>query len=197
MMRNDPIETEQVENYTVNVFQDDTGIMEPFDCDMPKTWGIDLSNHRDYKSPTYGEACPADMEDLMMDLSIEGYTVLPVFLYSHSGRTVSTSPFSCTWDSGCAGVAYISNAEAEKEGIPDPEEYLKNTVKELDYHMTGQLYGYVIEDENGENIDSCWGFVGDSDYCLVEGKAVAEAILNSLPKQGTLFQDEPEEEVSE
>lgn len=191
-MSNEPVETEQVGKYTVKVFYDDTGCNEPFDCDMPNTWGIDLSNHRDYKSPTYGDSCPFDYinnmgkepEDMDSDAQQElsdfnrDYVWLPVYMYSHSGRTVRTYPFSCKWDSGCAGIVYMSKAEAAKEGITDIEEWLTSTVKELDYHMTGQVYGYIVENEDGDELDSCWGFVGEIEYCMEEGKSTAQYYVN-------------------
>jgi len=38
---------------------------------------------------------------------------------------------------------------------------------------SGEVYGYVISDENGEMIDSCWGFYGMK-YCLGEAKEIVD-----------------------
>src|SRR4030042_1625044 len=34
--------------------------------------------------------------------------ILPLFLYDHSGITMSTKPFSCPWDSGQVGYIYVT-----------------------------------------------------------------------------------------
>ena len=34
--------------------------------------------------------------------------ILPIYMYDHSGITVSTSPFSCPWDSGRLGLIFMS-----------------------------------------------------------------------------------------
>ena len=34
--------------------------------------------------------------------------ILPLYLYDHSGLTISTTPFSCSWDSGQIGFIYAS-----------------------------------------------------------------------------------------
>lgn len=38
---------------------------------------------------------------------------------------------------------------------------------------SGEVYGYVIEDERGEHVDSCWGFYGD-DHVTESAKESAE-----------------------
>lgn len=200
------VEQQEVGEYTVKVLLD-MDPREPFDCDMPPTWGIDLSNHRDYRSPTYGEPMPISM-GVAMDPEPEdkwdrmqffkNYYVLPVYLYDHGGRTVYTSGFDCPWDSGMAGFVYIQKRAFWKEwGLKKSmkaaekavaaEEFLRGTVEELDYHMTGQVYGYVVEDEYGEEADSCWGFVGESDYCMEEGVFAAQGCARYYRKRRLSF----------
>lgn len=96
-------------------------------------------------------------------------TMLPLYLYDHSGITISTSPFSCPWDSGQIGFILISRETALKENFSKrinkkikswAERYVKASVEEYDQYLTGDIYGYVIKDENGEETDSCWGFYG-------------------------------------
>jgi hypothetical protein len=46
----------------------------------------------------------------------------------------------------------------------------------------GEVYGYWIKDSNGDDLessehDSCWGFIGDSDYCLGEARQAVDSIL--------------------
>lgn len=39
--------------------------------------------------------------------------------------------------------------------------------------MNGDVWGYIIEDKDGEQVESCWGFYG-YDYCETEGQEVLE-----------------------
>ena len=38
-----------------------------------------------------------------------------------------------------------------------------------DQYLTGDVWGYVIEDSESHEIESCWGFYGE-DYCMAEGE---------------------------
>lgn len=43
------------------------------------------------------------------------------------------------------------------------KQMLKNEVKVYDQYLTGDVYGYILE-EDGEVIDSCWGFYGSDPH---------------------------------
>ena len=73
---------------------------------------------------------------------------LPVYVYSHSGTTVSTKPFSCPWDSWMGGIIYAYRNEAKKWGgfSEDGDELdaiiLKNLQSEVntyDQFITGDV----------------------------------------------------------
>tara|TARA_R110000868_G_scaffold119_1_gene1235 strand:+ start:2582 stop:3283 length:702 start_codon:yes stop_codon:yes gene_type:complete len=40
--------------------------------------------------------------------------------------------------------------------------------------VDGDVYGFDVVDAAGETVDSCWGFIGDSVGCLLEGVSLAE-----------------------
>jgi hypothetical protein len=101
--------------------------------------------------------------------------MLPLNLYEHGGITMSTSPFSCPWDSGQVGYIYVTWERARKEwtGTDDEirdlaERCLESEVEAYDQFIRGDVWGYVIEkrdeddeDSEWESTDSCWGFFGD------------------------------------
>jgi hypothetical protein len=112
---------------------------------------------------------------------------IPIFGYDHGGLTINTSGFSCPWDSGQLGFVFVSDEKLKKEfgrkRITDAlldraREILRNEVETYDQYLTGDVWGYIIEDEDGEHIDSCWGFFGH-DYCQKE----AEEMLAFLEEQ--------------
>lgn len=53
------------------------------------------------------------------------------------------------------------------------EKYLEGEVEEYDQYLTGQVYGYVVEAEDGKE-DSCWGFFGEISYVKEEAESMAK-----------------------
>ncbi|MFA5186660.1 MAG: hypothetical protein WC551_09310 [Patescibacteria group bacterium] len=49
---------------------------------------------------------------------------------------------------------------------------LREEVETYNQFLTGDVYGYVIEDAAGNNLDSCWGFYGEED-CEDEAMSAA------------------------
>lgn len=133
-----------------------------------------------------------DKHDFSMDEAREiaeskDVITLPLFLYDHSGITISTSPFSCPWDSGQVGFIFIEKDKVRdeygwkvitKKRRAQIEKYLTGEVEEYDKYLTGDVYGYIIEDPDGEVIESVWGFFG-YDYVVQEAKA---AVPDSPPE---------------
>jgi len=98
---------------------------------------------------------------------MEGMVILPLYLYDHSGITMNTGGFSCPWDSGQVGWIYADSDMVKKEydavtpeTIAKAESLLQSEVKEYDYYLTGQSYGFKLY-EGDKQIDSCWGYLGD------------------------------------
>jgi hypothetical protein len=101
---------------------------------------------------------------------IQRHTViLPLYLYDHSGITMNTTGFDCPWDSGQVGFIYVPRQDIMKEYDKKyltkslrarVEARLKAEVEVYDQYLRGDVYGFILEDENGETIDSCWGFYG-------------------------------------
>lgn len=95
--------------------------------------------------------------------------ILPLYLYDHSGISISTSPFSCRWDSGQIGFVLVSKKQALeefggkivtaklKERI---EKILEGEVETYTQYVEGEVYGFEIVDEDDDIVDSCYGFYG-------------------------------------
>lgn len=100
------------------------------------------------------------------------YIALKIYLYDHSGLTISSGPFSCPWDSGLFGMVAVSIEKVKKEygwkvltqsRRKKIEEYLQNEIDTYNEYLHGEVYGFQItpEDDDTEILDSCWGFFGD------------------------------------
>jgi len=151
------------------------------DPESPREWcnlGTMICNHRRYNL--------GDVKGNGDDVP-EGAITLPLYLYDHSGITISTSPFSCTCDSGMVGMIYCTREKAIKEfggkilTKKIREKVIKclmNEVEVYDQYLQGDVYGYVIKDEEGNELESCWGFFG-MDHVKEEAKSQAEHCAKS------------------
>ena len=184
------IEKEEYKGLTIKIFQDE-------DSDGPRQWdnfGKMVCAHPRYN---LGDE-QMDADDIMAITERPDVLWLPLYLYDHGGITMRTGAFSDPWDSGQVGIIYADREMIFKEyGGKILTKALKakvyalmeSEVKTYDQFLTGQVYGYMLEDESGEHLDSCWGFYG-FDYCMAEAKSIAdhfakemaeEAAINAMP----------------
>lgn len=83
----------------------------------------------------------------------------PIYMYDHSGITISTKPFSCPWDSGLLGYIYVTKERVEREygkNFKDLEKVKARLLREveiMDVYLRGDIY-VVNFVEDGENIDT-------------------------------------------
>lgn len=110
-------------------------------------------------------------------------------LYDHSGLTISTStgyPYNDRWDSSSVGVIYVEkekilkefgfkewSEEAEKKAF----EIIDAEVETTDLVLSGHVYGYIIKDHLNEEVESCWGYIGFSNYCMEEAEKLVKNII--------------------
>ena len=111
------------------------------------------------------------------------YISLPLYLYDHSGISISTGSFSCPWDSGQLGLIYVSKDKIRQDyGIKHVTKawadkirgYLKDEVETYDQFLTGDVWGFQVfevpegvdpeeEIDELEEVESCFGFFGEED----------------------------------
>jgi len=166
-------------------------IVQDTDPESPRTWDnlgtmvcfhkrYELGDKTDYRTEDY------DSWDELKEgiIKNEGEVViLPLYLYDHSGITISTSPFGCNFDSRRIGFIFVSKYKIKKEGIDETkvEEYLKGEVETYDQYLTGDVWGYKVYEvstcslghEHKELVESSWGMYGH-DECESEGQSVLE-----------------------
>ena len=141
------------------------------DPESPRSWdnlGVIATWHRNY---TLGDEQPEEEPEEYIK-SLPKYTIiLPVYMYDHSGITLSTTAFSCPWDSGQLGVIYATPTRIEELGVPleSVKQQLRGEIETYDQYVTGDVYGFTrfkmvtcetCKHEEEEHIDSCWGFFG-------------------------------------
>jgi len=140
--------------------------------------------HRRY---TFGDIQPKeDSREWVKENVPKGSVVLPVFMMDHSGLTVSTSSASfracdsAKGDWGQLGIIFATPEAIRKSFMvkrvtkklkEKVEAILRSEVETYDLYLTGQCWGYVTTDAEGEE-DSCWGFLGDT----LENTGLKEAL---------------------
>lgn len=123
-------------------------------------------------------------DEMQSHIREDSVVVLPVYMYDHSGITISTSPFSCPWDSGQIGFIFARRADVLKEFnrkrvskklLAEVTKMLQSEVKEYDSFLRGEVYGYRIfpvnpefpddpdEIDRASELESCWGYIGEYD----------------------------------
>ena len=108
------------------------------------------------------------MRDLM-ELAEREYCISPLYLFDHSGLSISMSDFRDRWDSGQVGWVYVSHEQIKKEfgavtpeTIEKAETLLRGETERYDCYLSGQCYGFRFY-KDGAETDSCWGFLGQLD----------------------------------
>src|SRR5690606_13075957 len=114
--------------------------------------------------------------------------ILPLYLYDHSGITMSTTPFSCPWDSGQVGYIFVAKKKARAEygwsrltraRDVKVEKCLIGEVQVYDQYLQGGVWGYqALQDD--EVVDSCWGFYGSDPNANGIAEHVPEKFLPLL-----------------
>lgn len=126
-----------------------------------------------------------EMEDFLEEEGKDNFYLFPIYLYDHGQITISLSPFSCRWDSGQVGWAYIEkkvvaeNAPSFSATITErlqlALEIVESEIKEYDCYLRGDIWGYIIKDETGKDVESCWGIYSEDD-ALSEGQEALKSL---------------------
>lgn len=110
---------------------------------------------------------------------------LPLYLYDHSGITMSTTPFHCPWDSGQVGYIFVSDEDIKKEYGEVTEatkekarETLRAEVKEYDHYISGDVFILSVDG------DPTHGYVMGSDDVLAIAKEEIDAEEKDQAHQG-------------
>lgn len=123
-----------------------------------------------------------DRYTTILSIAEKKFVILPLYLYDHSGITMSTSSFSCPWDSGQVGWIYVFYEKIRKEYNvkrvsaklrKQITEYLVGEVQTYDQYLTGDVYGYELTDSEGNDVESSWGYYGHN--------MVANGIIENIP----------------
>lgn len=192
---NTTYQTEEYKGYTINIFLDEYP-------DSPRNWdnlGIMQCFHRKYD---LGDKHIIDSNDYnswnemehALIKNFDAAVILPIYMYDHSGVTISTTPFSCPWDSGRLGLIFVTRdvllkryniKKLSKKVLEKAKKVLEAEVEIYDQYLRGDVYGFQVKDPDDNEIDSCWGFYGDEgiENIINEAKNEIDKILLDKEKE--------------
>ncbi len=179
-MHDTAVDTLEINGLTVSIYHDQ-------DCSSPRendNLGTIATWHRRYR---LGDVQPAETPDDYIKGLPKGSIVLPVWMYEHSGIALScggrSGQFADRWDSGQLGVIWASPEQIRanylvkritKKTRQQAIELLTCEIDEYSKYVGGECYGYVVEDATGDQLDSCWGFIG-YEYAQQTAREAGEA----------------------
>lgn len=143
--------------------------------------------HRNY---SFGDENYNDSESIHeaeKEAKSNGDITLPLYMYDHSGITISLSPFSCRWDSGQVGFVQIPRERMLEEfssKIFTPklkekaEQIAQGEVDIFDSFLRGEVYGYIIDDDG----DSCWGYYSIEDAMKDAEETIDYTVKDNIKK---------------
>jgi hypothetical protein len=142
-----------------------------------------LGDKTDYKSSDF-----SSWDELKEQIESDNKVLMikPLYMYDHSGITISTSPFGCQWDSGQIGWVFITEKQlqyitGDSSGHTETnlEEIIDSDVKTYDHYITGEVYQYTIYEietcdkghEHKSIVERCGNFFSEEE-CEGEGMNV-------------------------
>lgn len=167
---------EQIEykGHSINIYYDSSP-------ESPREWdnlGTFYTTHRRYRPEKefdehFRREEVFDRYGDFSDSFEKKYIALKIYLYDHSGLTVSSEPFSCPWDSGLFGIVAVSIEKVKKEfgwkvltatRRKKIEGYLQGEIDTYNHYLCGEVYGFRITPTGDKDnvLESCWGYYGKS-----------------------------------
>lgn len=125
-------------------------------------WVEEMDSGWDY------ERQEVDETSALLAKFIEEHVVaLPLMMYEHGNIHIYVGDSGCRWDSGPLGV--IFKIIGEEETRQTVKELLHSEVKIYSQYVSGEVYRFLIFNNEGDCVDSCSGFYG-LEYCEEEAK---------------------------
>ena len=138
----------RIGNYLIEVHQDESP-------ESPRSWDnlgtmicfhrrYDLGDKHDYNHVEY-DSWSEQRKDI--EKTENTCVILPLYLYDHSGITISTSPFNCNWDTSRVGWVFIDEKQLNKIKIIDSEYSIQKNITYKVYellfaHTHAAVYSY-------------------------------------------------------
>jgi len=146
---------------------------------------------------------PGLLSDLEEAAKKQEIVLRPLTCYEHSGITYFIGTEDDEWDSNSLGFvyAYIKQArellgipadETDKEVTKEIEDCFQAEIQLYNLYINGEVYGFNLDDKDGNDLDSCSGFYGvDLEHDLNEADkaGLLEAVNDCSTGSGRFAKD--------
>lgn len=162
-------------------------IEQDTNAESPSQWGnTDLflvAKHRDFYVPAPGEKTIPQYAEEVVNQFKKTHRAFPIEAYIHSGVVLAMSQEGNfpdrRWDVSQVGFAFVSKADWKTK--PKARKAAESLLAEWNQYLSGDIWGYIIEDDDGKHLDSCWGFYGRT-YCEEEAQSALKSLeANAAP----------------
>lgn len=136
-----------------------------------------VANHRSFYVPEPGAKRVPDSAKEVVDTYKKSHWVFQLEAYIHSGVRLALSGEGNfpdrQWDVSQLGYVFV--AKSEKRLRKSARKVAVSLVETWNQYLSGDIWGFIIEDENGETLESCWGFYG-LEYCKEQATESAKTL---------------------
>ena len=155
-------------------------IEQDTDADSPSSWGDNgdcfiVAKHNLFYIPESGQKTIPYSANELVNKYKATHWIFPLEAYIHSGVILALSGEGNfpdrQWDVSQLGFVFVSkknwrlNKSARKAAL--------GLIASWNQYLSGDVWGYIIEDESGNEIDSLWGMYG-REWCETEAKHAIE-----------------------
>ena len=187
--------TETKNGLTIKIYQDDN-------CyDTPNDWGDDslflVGYHRDFTVErdavvTQGQCRaiftrdPDEDEQAVAKELRRKYHIYGLEAYIHSGVRLALSHEGNfpdrQWDVSQLGAVFVSRKEWKSAA--KARKAALGLIETWNDALSCNIYGFVVEDERGNNLESCWGSYGDyqTSGILDQARSIAKTHSTKVEK---------------
>ena len=176
----------EYKGFDIKLFQDESP-------ESPREWdnlGTMMCFHPGYN---LGDKHNMSVEEMLETVRRRDVLALPLVLLDHSGLWMKVrsgwSEDPGGWDTSRVGFIYVTYETLRKEYsvkhitktvLLKAENVLRSEVRVYSDYLEGSVYGYEVEDKDGEMIDSCCGFYGDEGWkwALSEAKGTVDSLVD-------------------
>lgn len=185
----------------------------PDECeDNPREWdnlGTMVCWHRHYnlgdESPresvdSWLESQLGDVGDKsteeMLAMFMKDKLLIPIMAYEHGGITIRAYDYGNfpdqQWDCGQLGFIYVTHDKIKKEysisrltkkALASARKCLENEIEVYNDYLTGYVCGYIVEDSEGNIMDSCYGFFGEEGTKQARQEGIDSAEYHAKEKE--------------
>ncbi len=180
--QNNLLEKVEYKGYTIEVYSDEFADSPRENDEMAQFFFF----HKKYRLGDENPLKAADFsgwEEMEKKLQKEFRLVVPVYMYDHSGISLSTTPFSCPWDSGQIGFACAHAEDIRRtygvdritKKIKDKAlRYIEGEVETYSKYVNGDFCEYRVF-RGAVEIDACYS-IEDCELAVQMGKEHVDII---------------------